>query len=120
MCKARDLTAVDMAIGTRIHEARLAAGLSQILLAEKTGVSRQQIQKYEYGEDRITAGRLKAMAEILDVPIMFFFKELEEIIQQPMKQALALQAAQSFRKINNPEVQKEILVLLEVLNSKEI
>ncbi len=120
MAKPRDITPEDVAVGLRIYQARQFANLTQAELAEKVGVCRQQIFKYEYGEDRITAGRLNAIAKILEVPIGFFFKDIHEIIYQPDTQELILQAAQSFRRIKNPEVQKELLHLLEVMNSKEI
>jgi len=50
--------------------------LSQSDLAEKVGVCRQQINKYETGEDRVSAGRLKAIASVLNTPIEFFFSNI--------------------------------------------
>lgn len=118
--KGRGITPEDMAIGAKIHEARLAADLTQEQLSEKIGLSRQQICKYECGEDRISAGRLKAIARALNVKIIFFFDDIAEIIKQPMKQALTLQAAQYFGKIKSTAKQKEALLYLKTINIEEI
>jgi len=52
-------------IGQRIRTARLAAGLTQDQLGERIGVVGQQIQKYESGENGITAGRLHLLCHAL-------------------------------------------------------
>jgi transcriptional regulator with XRE-family HTH domain len=49
-------------------------GMSQERLAEALGLTFQQVQKYEKGINRIGAGRLLHMAEILEVGIEFFFE----------------------------------------------
>src|SRR5262249_2635808 len=60
-------------VGRRIRAQRLSKGLSQTDLGRKLGVSFQQVQKYEKGFNRVGAGRLQAIAEILEVPITFFY-----------------------------------------------
>jgi transcriptional regulator with XRE-family HTH domain len=47
--------------------------LSQSDLAGRIGVSYQQVQKYESGQDRLTGGRLFEIAQVLSVPIADFF-----------------------------------------------
>jgi len=46
-------------------------GLSQKEFGRKIGVSYQQLQKYERGENRISTGRLQRAAEVLGVPVTF-------------------------------------------------
>ena len=46
---------------------------SQTELADRIGVTFQQVQKYEKGVNRIGAGRLQRISEALEVPISFFF-----------------------------------------------
>jgi transcriptional regulator with XRE-family HTH domain len=48
------------------------------VLADALGVTFQQVQKYEKGMNRISSGRLVRIAEILKVPIAFFFEGLEK------------------------------------------
>jgi len=70
----RRVQSVDAHIGLRIRQARLAANLSQGVLAKQLGITFQQIQKYENGVNRISAGRLYQVANILDLPITFFYE----------------------------------------------
>jgi transcriptional regulator with XRE-family HTH domain len=60
---------IDAHVGRRLREERLTAGLSQEKLAEKVGVTFQQIQKYERGENRISAARLYDVAQAMGVSI---------------------------------------------------
>jgi transcriptional regulator with XRE-family HTH domain len=57
--------AIDMAVGARIRLQRQFAGLSQQALAERLGVSFQQVQKYEGAKNRISASMLVKTAEAL-------------------------------------------------------
>ncbi|WP_246054703.1 helix-turn-helix domain-containing protein [Bartonella massiliensis] len=66
----------DISIGKRIRQRRIAMGLSQKTLGSHLGVSFQQIQKYEKGFNRVSAGRLQEIANILKVPITFFYAHL--------------------------------------------
>lgn len=61
--------AMDVAVGRRIRIERLARRMSQGELAAQIGVSFQQLQKYECGQNRVGAGRLTRIAEVLGVPV---------------------------------------------------
>jgi transcriptional regulator with XRE-family HTH domain len=50
--------------------------MTQVALAERMGLSYQQIQKYEHGTSRLSASQLCRLAEALDVPISYFFEGL--------------------------------------------
>lgn len=65
---------VDTFVGRKIRERRVELGKSQADLAGAIGVRFQQIQKYETGVNRVSASRLWAIAEELQVPIEFFFQ----------------------------------------------
>lgn len=60
---------IDIEIGRNLKRVRHAQGLSQTNLAEKIGLTFQQIQKYEAGVNRIAASRLVEIAEVLKVDI---------------------------------------------------
>ena len=64
---------VDVEVGHRIRIERLARGFSQTALANQLGVTFQQVQKYEKGVNRVGAGRLTKIAEVLGVPVGAFF-----------------------------------------------
>ena len=68
--------AVDVHVGSRVRQRRKILGMSQEKLGEALGLTFQQIQKYEWGANRIGAGRLHHISEVLDVPINYFFKDV--------------------------------------------
>ena len=53
-------------------------GVTQQQLAERVGIKFQQIQKYETGMNRVSASRLWDIAEVLDVPVGYFFEGIED------------------------------------------
>lgn len=66
-------TKVDAHVGQRVRGRRKEMGLSQEKLAKSLGVSFQQVQKYEIGINRVSAGRLWDISGSLDVDIGYFF-----------------------------------------------
>jgi transcriptional regulator with XRE-family HTH domain len=70
----RSPTRVDKYVGSRIRVQRQTLGISQRKLAHALGVTFQQIQKYENGTDRIGAGRLQQLSQVLRAPPAFFFQ----------------------------------------------
>ena len=75
MIKYRSSETYSTAIGEKIRSLRKRLGISQEQLGEIAGVSYQQIQKYENGTDRVSANRLKKIADALNIPINYFFEE---------------------------------------------
>lgn len=69
----RRVSAEDAAIGRKLRTLRLERGLSQSALGRVAGVSFQQLQKYENGDNRVSAGRLQRIAAALNVPVTVFY-----------------------------------------------
>jgi transcriptional regulator with XRE-family HTH domain len=67
--------ALELSIGARLRARRRQLGLSQTDLAEKLGVSFQQVQKYERGSNRIAASTLAAAAEALSTTVAWLIGE---------------------------------------------
>src|SRR5215216_6542525 len=65
----RSTDQIDLEVGRRIRIQRKNLKLSQTALADQLGITFQQVQKYENGKNRISAGRLSVIARILQVPI---------------------------------------------------
>ncbi|GAA5095664.1 helix-turn-helix transcriptional regulator [Bartonella acomydis] len=63
----------DIFIGKKIRLRRNMLKMTQKALGQHLGVSFQQIQKYEKGLNRVSAGHLQEIADILNVPIAFFY-----------------------------------------------
>ena len=71
--KTKAPDARDVEVGRRIRSQRLVSRMSQTELANNLGVTFQQVQKYEKGVNRVGAGRLSRIADVLSVPVSFFF-----------------------------------------------
>jgi transcriptional regulator with XRE-family HTH domain len=71
---AKSPSPVDVAVGGNVRIWRMTKGLSQAQLANRLGVTFQQVQKYEVGGNRIPTGRLVKLAAILGVPIAALFE----------------------------------------------
>jgi len=90
---------VDCHIGVRLRLARKSSRLSQKELAAKIGVSHQQVQKHEAGENRVGAGMLYLYANALSIPIDFFYCEMS-------------------KHLNGGRFSKDFIVLSELSNVK--
>ncbi len=77
-----DLQAVDRIIAARLREGRMKRGLTLEALASRVGISAQQVLKYETGASRPSAGRLKAVADALELPPAWFFPQ-EPALRSP-------------------------------------
>lgn len=66
---------IDIHVGKRLRQRRMLVGMSQERLGESVGLTFQQIQKYERGTNRMGASRIYRFAEILSVPVAYFFEE---------------------------------------------
>ena len=69
-------SSIDEHVGARLKQRRTLMGLSQEKLAEAVGITFQQIQKYENGANRVSAGRLYEFSSILSVPVTYFFDNI--------------------------------------------
>jgi len=81
----RAATAVDFFVGQKLKAMRKSAQLSQTELAEKVGVTFQQIQKYEGGTNRIGASRLWDFCQFFDVSPSQFFDGIEAHLKTNQK-----------------------------------
>jgi transcriptional regulator with XRE-family HTH domain len=114
---ARKASSLDVHVGARLKERRLAMGLTQEVLAELAGIAMQQIQKYESGKDRISAGRLFVLAEFLKVTTDWFFEGYQPASRgskeiQPDDRQLepdVVQLIKSYRRIDDEERRNMII-----------
>ena len=72
---AKTANGIDAEVGRRVRDRRRALGVSQAWLAERLGITFQQVQKYEKGANRISAGRLMRISQILKMPVATLFGE---------------------------------------------
>lgn len=91
---------VDIHVGDRLRARRTILGYTQNGLAETVGLTFQQIQKYERGINRIGASRLYHLAQVLGVPVGYFFEGLDDSIGDP---AVGYDLGMTYRDGNRPE-----------------
>jgi transcriptional regulator with XRE-family HTH domain len=75
---------IDKHVGSRVRMRRMMLGMSQEKLGDALGLTFQQVQKYEKGTNRVGAGRLPQIAEILGVPIAALFKDYAGTVSVPV------------------------------------
>lgn len=111
----------DRHVGARIRERRIMLGLSQQQMADLIGVTYQQAHKYERGINRISAGRLHEIAQVLGVPVGYFFEGLENQRSPDLtaRQRMCLELARNFSSITNERHQEALSQLARALASEE-
>jgi transcriptional regulator with XRE-family HTH domain len=72
------VTPIDALVGVRLRARRQELQISQQELGRRLGITFQQVQKYETGSNRMSAGRLNDISAALEVPISYFFGGNEE------------------------------------------
>jgi transcriptional regulator with XRE-family HTH domain len=119
---ARAADARDVDVGRRIRARRLICRMSQSELANKLGVSFQQVQKYEKGVNRVGAGRLARIAEVLNLPVSFFFSgdhAPSEAVDGAncglsfLESAGAVRLVRAYAGIEDPHIRKALVDLAE-------
>ena len=68
---------VDLNVGVKMRQRRTLLGMTQEKLGEALGITFQQVQKYERGANRVGASRLFDLAKALDVPVGYFFEDID-------------------------------------------
>lgn len=116
---------LDAEVGQSIRQHRKNAKMTLQGLADRLGIAYQQVQKYETGVNRVGAGRLMEIAEILGVPVANFFEishtANEEAGADNDSDAVVLgrQIMSAFMRIKDPQKRKTALAYLRSLSDSE-
>jgi transcriptional regulator with XRE-family HTH domain len=115
----KQTTDVDRLVGLRITALRKARGLSQTALGTAVGVTFQQVQKYEKGQNRVGAGRLREIARLLEVPVSAFFDENDGPASQEQAEVFgflrahgAVDLLRAFASIEDDQLRREVLAIV--------
>ncbi|MDF2966050.1 MAG: hypothetical protein K0Q51_1438 [Rickettsiaceae bacterium] len=109
--KAR-VDSIDEHVSRQLKQRRLLLGISQQEVARALGLSVQQIQKYETGENRLSSSKLYQIAKSLHAPIEYFFEGLDV-----EKHSAFAEEKVSFDFENNDFPEKEILNLINAFRT---
>jgi transcriptional regulator with XRE-family HTH domain len=105
-------------IGATLKKHRLAARMSQMALAEKIGISYQQLQKYEKGINNISVYRLSQISEVLRIPISRLLEDQvpEKVAEEISEYGLSKEEKillDLFRKVDNKDIKRGLLLELK-------
>ena len=115
---------IDRNVGQQLRGLRLSRGLSQGQVAERLGVTFQQVQKYEGGDSSLSVGRLCDLASVFDVPIDYFYDGLrgnrrrslpDGLPDNPIELARTLRLIRYFQAIPDPTLRQSLLELAQSL-----
>lgn len=134
---------VDVHVGNRIRLRRTILHITQQQMAEMLGLTFQQIQKYEKGMNRVGASRLWDISRVLEVPMGFFFEDMEADVvknsprmlsktqyekecffeedkrsfdDDPMERKETLELVRAYYKIPNRSIAKNLFKLIVALS----
>jgi len=112
-----DTQELEKHVGQRIRQRRIMLGLTQQELARMVGITYQQAHKYERGINRISAGRLYHVANVLQVDLRYFFDDLQsdESEELSRRERMRLDLARNFSRISDIRKQEAIAQLARVL-----
>jgi len=118
---------VDIEVGARIRQRRLLLGMNQETLANRLGLTFQQVQKYESGANRVSASRLLGVADILGVPIAYFFDGVvadeaaltadDRQSRDVMRRPETIYLVRFYTAIPDEQVRKQFLALAKAIAS---
>ncbi len=126
---------IDVHVGSRVRLRRNLLGINQTKLAGAIGVTYQQIQKYEWGVNRVGASRLFNLSRVLDVPVSFFFEDLSPAaagggrrrarglseapaaVLEPdsLSRRETVELIRAYYRVTDPHLRKRVLDLLKAL-----
>lgn len=115
--------AIEAHVAAKLRGHRIAAGLTQANLASLLGLSYQQLQKYETGANRISAGRLYELSHHLSVNISSFFEGLDAGVASGKPghggaNRPTIELVNNFATIEEPEIRTVISQLVRALSRK--
>ncbi len=127
MSESKLPSGIDRIVGQRVRWRRRELKLTQEKLGELLDLTFQQVQKYEKGTNRISAGRLYEVAQVLSVPINYFYEGAEEFMphresairegdapaEAPVLSTDALELIGAFQKIDDTALRKSILATVK-------
>ena len=120
---------IDKCVGQRIKAQRHLSGVSQIEMADVLGVTFQQVQKYESGANRVSAGRLYEVSRFLNVPVSYFFEDCEEKSDKKRTHILnadifedreTIEMVRYYHSIKDKKLQRNLLSFMKTLSKESV
>ncbi len=129
---------LDIHVGQKLRQRRLMLGLTQEKLGGILGLTFQQVQKYERGQNRVSASRLFEIARALRVPVTYFFDDAPDMVmagglsdqkQAPIGNELprphdynsreTSELLRAYFRVEDPKKRKRVLDLIRAMSDEE-
>ena len=130
MSESKLPSGIDRVVGQRVRWRRRELKLTQERLGELLNLTFQQVQKYEKGVNRVSAGRLFEIASVLGVPITYFYEGAEGFVEHenaqaaedgkahaPVMNSETLELIAAFQKIEDNSLRKSLLATVRAAAS---
>ncbi len=110
---------VDVHVGSRVRLRRTLLGMNRTKLGETLGLTYHQVRNYELGVNRVSASTLWMLSKILDVPVSFFFDELDDertwspVDILPKRETLEL--VRAYYRIRDPSARKRLYDMTQAM-----
>lgn len=114
--KPKAPTDTDREMGLLLRHRRKQIGLTQADVGAALHVSMQQVQKYECGQDRISAASLFKVAQLLGVDLPYFFRTAEQHPNGSHEGSICYEMVEAFMRIKSRAKRKKLLELIETLS----
>lgn len=112
---------IDRHVGDRIRRRRLLMGYTQEQLAEALDISYQQVQKYETGSNRVSAGRLFQIAQRLETSVSYFFEGLDGSRDEAAVPTArpSIEFVRNFNGVQDPGVRTALTQLVRAISDMQ-
>jgi transcriptional regulator with XRE-family HTH domain len=107
-------------------------GLSQTEVADALDLTFQQVQKYEKGSNRLSAGRLLRVAILLEVPLTYFYQDapgvaglatkvaIPEFVTDMLMTSSGIALARAFGKVQRTALRRRIIDFVDAIGDDEV
>jgi transcriptional regulator with XRE-family HTH domain len=123
---------IDKHVGSRVRMRRMILQMSQEKLGDALALTFQQVQKYEKGTNRIGASRMQQIAQVLQVPVSFFFEgapgacvpqdgepSSPSFVSDFLASADGLALSRAFTRLKDAKLRRRIVDLVEEIAGKD-
>jgi transcriptional regulator with XRE-family HTH domain len=112
---------VDVHVGGKLKQIRTIRRFSQTDVAQRLGLSFQQVQKYEIGSNRIAASRLFELAQVFEISPAYFFEGLYDNAHSDTKACESgTEIANALAAIKDDAVKSRIVTFIEDVSGMSV
>jgi transcriptional regulator with XRE-family HTH domain len=122
---------IDKHVGERMRLRRMMLGLSQTDVADALDLTFQQVQKYEKGSNRLSAGRLYRLAVLFEVPLTYFYQDapgssalvgkavIPSFVTDMLMTSTGIALARAFSKVKRTTIRRKIITFVDAIGDDE-